>query len=328
MDARITKSRLANLLSYDWLKIIAAILAMVLILIVFFTTIKTRARDEQIFTVYAYSTPDSVSEGDADMTLYSGADADAFPDRALANGVFSYDVLNVEFENFGTDSYSEQLFAARRMAGQGTVMFVSDYISPDKDPEEVELVSTLDLLFSSQSKSFALDTVQYFEDCEAYLQRFFGENWREGTLDEAEAEACFLARNEKDNRYHLASQKEQGIEDEKARLEKLREDFIFVLDNCFETGLYTHTEVTVGKEEEAFEGTYAINVGALPSLRKFVYHYVAGEGSGEQNVQSAEDICLVLLNNDREEGKGGDITNDLRFEPVSFLRYLYEEYGA
>ncbi len=106
MDARITKSRLANLLSYDWLKIIAAILAVVLILIVFFTTIKTRARDEQIFTVYAYSTPDSVSEGDADMTLYSGADADAFSDRALANGVFSYDVL-IKLFNF---SYAAKHF--------------------------------------------------------------------------------------------------------------------------------------------------------------------------------------------------------------------------
>ena len=67
MDAKITKSRLANLLSYDWLKIIAAILAVVFLLIVFFTTIKTRAREEQIYTVYAYSTTDSVSNEDPDM---------------------------------------------------------------------------------------------------------------------------------------------------------------------------------------------------------------------------------------------------------------------
>ena len=224
MDAKITKSRLANLLSYDWLKIIAAILAVVFLLIVFFTTIKTRAREEQIYTVYAYSTTDSVSNEDPDMKLLNGDDGGTFAEDALESGAFSYDILNVEYENLGSDSYSETIFTARRMAGQGTVLFVSDYISPDKDPEEVELVSSLDLLFLDATEGFALDTEQYLADCEAYLVRFFGEDWRSGALDEEEAEACFLARNEKDNRYHLASQKAQGIEDEKQRLYKLRED--------------------------------------------------------------------------------------------------------
>lgn len=324
MDAKITKSRLANLLSYDWLKIIAAILAVVFLLIVFFTTIKTRAREEQIYTVYAYSTTDSVSNEDPDMKLLNGDDGGTFAEDALESGAFSYDILNVEYENLGSDSYSETIFTARRMAGQGTVLFVSDYISPDKDPEEVEPVSSLDLLFLDATEGFALDTEQYLADCEAYLVRFFGEDWRGGTLDEEEAEACFLARNEKDNRYHLASQKAQGIEDEKQRLYKLREDYIFVTEKCFGTGVYTHTEVALGGDEEA-SGSYAVNIGALPSLKDLVYH---NEARGEEYVRSSDDICLVLLVNDYDQGKGGDVENDLRFETVSFLRYLFEEYGA
>ena len=322
MDARITKSRLANLLSYDWLKIIAAILAVVFILIVFFTTIKTRARNEQEFIIYAYSTTESLSGGDPDMTLYNGERANTFSDELLESGALSYDVLYSTFENLGNDQYSETLFTARRMAGQGTVMLVSDYISPDKDPEEEELVSSLDLLFSTTTSEFAYDPNEYFAECEEYLQRFFGENWREGTLNEEEAEACFLSRNEKDNRYHLASQREVGIEDEKQRLLKLREDYIFVLENCIETGLFTYPEVTLlvdEYEEETTTGTYAIDIGDLPALRELVYHYVE---AGETSVQSSEDICLVILKNpDRME-------SDLRFETVSFLRYLYEEYGA
>ena len=188
MDAKITKSRLANLLSYDWLKIIAAILAVVFLLIVFFTTIKTRARDEQIYTVYAYSTTDSVSDGDPDMKLLNGDDGGTFAENALDGGAFSYDILNVEYENLGSDSYSDTIFNARRMAGQGTVLFVSDYISPEKDPEETEPVSSLDLLFLDATDTFALDTKQYLADCEAYLVRFFGEDWRSGALDEEEAE--------------------------------------------------------------------------------------------------------------------------------------------
>lgn len=322
MDARITKSRLGNFLSYDWLKIIAAILAVVFVLIVFFTTIKTRARNEQEFIIYAYSTTQSVSGGDADMTLYNGADADAFADTLLSSGAFSYDVLQATYENLGSDQYSETLFTARRMAGQGTVMLVSDYISPGKDPEQAELGSSLDILFSGVTDEFAYDPDEYFSECEQYLQRFFGEDWENGELNEEEAEACFLARNEKDNRYHFASQKQQGIEDEKERLYKLREDYLFVQENCFDTGLYTLAEVTLlvdDYREETTTGNYAINIGALPALRNLVYHIVE---EGETSVQSSEDICLVILKNpDRME-------SDLRFETVSFLRYLYEEYGA
>lgn len=334
MDAKITKSRLANLLSYDWLKIIAAILAVVFLLLVFFTTIKTRARDEQIYTVYIYSTTESVSGGDPDMTLLSGDGANEFARAGMEKGIFSYDVLNAELENFGSGAYSETIFQSRRMAMQGTVMFVSDYLTPGKEAEEGEtLTTTLDQLLENvedPDRCFVLETEQYLKDCESYLVRFFGGNWREGTLDREEARACFMARNEKDNRYHLASQKEQGVKDEEARLEKLREDFIFVLDNCFATGVYTHTEVTLGGEGKEVTGSYAVNVGGLPSLRKFVYHNVkrTNEAGQEEYVQSGEDICLVLFNNDNDEGKGGDAANDLRFETISFLRYLFEEYGA
>ena len=86
--------------------------------------------------------------------------------------------------------------------------------------------------------------------------------------------------------------------------------------------------MTAGGDDEPATGFYAINVGRLPSLRKFVYHFVPSEGDSGQYVQSSEDICLIIFNKDREAGLGAETKNDLRFETVSFLRYLYEEYGA
>ena len=73
MDARITKSRLANLLSYDWLKIVAAILAAVLVICVFFTTVKTRPGKYHTFTVYGY------------RELVEGGDANGFLERLQAS---------------------------------------------------------------------------------------------------------------------------------------------------------------------------------------------------------------------------------------------------
>lgn len=49
MDARITKQRLANMLSYDWLKIIGAIALAAVVFCVFFMMIATRATAGQTF---------------------------------------------------------------------------------------------------------------------------------------------------------------------------------------------------------------------------------------------------------------------------------------
>ena len=55
MDAKITKSRLGLLLSYDWIKIIGICVAAVLVWTLLFTTLATRATSGQIFEIYAYA---------------------------------------------------------------------------------------------------------------------------------------------------------------------------------------------------------------------------------------------------------------------------------
>ena len=54
MDARITKQRLANMLSYDWLKIVGAIALAAVAFCVFFLMIATTPTAGQTFYVYAY----------------------------------------------------------------------------------------------------------------------------------------------------------------------------------------------------------------------------------------------------------------------------------
>ena len=53
MDARITKQRLGNLLSYDWLKMLIAIVIAVFLIILLFTMTATRVTNAQTFAVYA-----------------------------------------------------------------------------------------------------------------------------------------------------------------------------------------------------------------------------------------------------------------------------------
>lgn len=305
MDARITKTRLSNLLSYDWLKIIGAIAAAVLLICVLFTTIATRAGEERLYKIYAYG------------TVSAGEDEGTVSEILLRNQVFSYDIADVSVEVFGTGQYSEAAYTARRMAGEGTVMFVNNR---ETLSEEEEVTSEFRTLIGSYEDGLALDVAQWLEDCESYLQRFFGEDWRAGTLDEEEAEACFLARNAEDNRYRSEEKRAQGIEDEKARLEKLRTDYIFLLE-CFENQTFTLIEAENADGERK---SYAIGVGGLPGISDLFYYTYEEEGA---TVRSAEDLCMLLFRNDYDAGAGAQTQRDLRFETVSFLRYLAETYG-
>ncbi len=308
MDARITKSRLSNLLSYDWLKIIAAIIFAVLGLVVFFTTVGTRVGKHQLFTIYGY------------REIVAGESASGFADGLLSRGVFSYDILDAELETFGTNEYSETAFAARRSAELGTVMFTTTNLITDETTGESSTV--LQNLAGGKATEIALDLEQYFIDCEQYLIRFFGENWTENPLNGEEAEKCFLKRNGHDKRFRSDEKKAEGIELEKARLEKLREDFLAVR-GFFGDGTLTFSYV---KDESGNDRAAAIALGGLPQIRKLYFYTTEEDG---KTVQATANVCLMLFRNDWEAGLPADvIENDLRYEPVSFVRYLVDRFGA
>lgn len=291
------------MLSYDWLKIIIAIVFAVLGLVVFFTTVETRPGKYREFQIYGYR---EILGGEASMNL---------GEEFLRRGVFSYDILNVEFETFGTGQYSEATFTARRSAGEGTVMFTTTNKIEDDQ-------TVLERLTGGANARGVVDLAQYMTDCENYLVRFFGENWREGTLDAAEAERCFLNRNEKDKRFRSAAKKAAGIEQEKQRLEKLRADYL-VVSESFESGLLGFSYVA---DENGAQRANAVALGKLNRLKSFCYYAEETDGA---SVRSVANVCLLLFSNDGDAGKPASaVVNDLRYEPISFLKYLVSEYGA
>ena len=114
MDARITRQRLGNLISYDWLKMLGTILAFVLVLVLLFTMTATRPRQDQEYGIYAYT------------DVQAGENFSDLGDALMEKKVFSYDVLTATAESFAGNSYADSVFQARRAAGQGTVMFMTD----------------------------------------------------------------------------------------------------------------------------------------------------------------------------------------------------------
>ena len=111
MDAKITKSRLGLLLSYDWIKIIGICVAAVLVWTLLFTTLATRATSGQIFEIYAY----------AGVRAYF--DQLGTLDGLHRKGALSRDVLEFTSTSLTSD-YGDTILQAHTSAGQGDVIFV------------------------------------------------------------------------------------------------------------------------------------------------------------------------------------------------------------
>ena len=314
MDAKITKSRLANFLAYDWLKILVAVGLVVAALCVFFTTVATRPRTDQTFELYAYT------------GLRGGVDSANFEKNALGKDCFSYDILEAQFEAFDQfDMYAQTAYVARRAAKQGKAVFISG--------QDYEMTEGTETVVKNHLEDFIVDGITdygepteycnpYIElpamakECEAYLAKVFGAQWEQNDVpDDAAVREIFLARNGKDKRFRTSAQKEAGVALERARLVKLRTDYLAVREACA-SGLFSYTPYTspAGKTY-----TVALNIGKITRLSEIVY-YDAEDETGK-TVRRADDIHLVAFYN------GSDST-DLRFEFYSLVHWLMQRYGS
>lgn len=303
MDARITKSRLANFLAYDWLKILFTALAAIGLLALLFTTIATDPRDDQMYDVYVYE------------NLEGGEDALTMGDVLLSKKVFSYDILTANAETFSGNPYAAAAFNARRAAGTGRALFIAD-TPPEEEGGRTGFEQFVDnYTVGTESDPvfemlFSADVL--FEETGEYLAGVFGEDWRAGgPLLEGAAERCFSARNSADKRFKTEEQRQEGIKLEERRLQKLRDDLLFV-EQAFSEGVLSYRAVTTSYGEELNVG---IKLRGLSKLSKLCYY---AETEGDTKKQTTDNVILAFFNN----GSG----SDLDYESVSFLRYLVEAY--
>ena len=299
MDARITKQRLANMLSYDWLKIVGIIALAAVFFSLFFTMIGTRPTDGQKFYVYSYN------------GLSVGGDFTQLQEKMKEDNVFAYEILDSGSESFTANKlYGNAAFTARRAAGEGRVMFINDVRKKDENGNEnSQLLNLIDNKGTPQETfGMFLDPQKFLNECKDYLSAFFGEDLS-GDVNHEKVRETFMARNRKDARFRSAAKREEGVLLEEARLEKLKADYLLVRSEEGKALSYvTYTS-------EVREHTIGFSMTQL-NITPLVYYTV--EKDGEQ-VQEKTDIALCLFNNGAREG-------DLKYETVNFLAYLLREY--
>ena len=309
MDAKITKQRLAVFLSYDWLKILGVVAAAILLLYVLFVMITTRPTIAQVYTVYTY------------YGLNIGRDSPSL-ERNL-NGKFSYEILEVEMENFEEGSLGEQALSARRGVLEGDVVLAAGFTEAQDGITPFERVCANYTSFIAGPqvtlKGF-YDIPAFMEETRNYLTRFFDlpqtetdETFTGGEPIAERVEEAFYGRNGSDKRFKTQAQKEAGVAEERARVLKIREDFTAV-EKAFANGdLYTVDYAYTPEGGEEFRFPVGIGLGRLTGLSDLFYYYNGGSVSTEK-------LTLLFFDN-------GYRVEDAKYENWAFLRYLLDRYA-
>lgn len=331
MDAKITKTRLGQMLSYDWIKIIAVALAAILVWSLVFTMSATRITATQQFVIMNYP---GAWQGKSFNRYYDMLGKD-----------FSYEIIEMSAEDLATnESQLGTLLETRFAVGTGDVMFAPNVNDPDTKTEVKDeqgnvtatTYSTYISQFLNTSYFFyvaqlddSADKDGYFTQMKNYLARFYtiaSETERTfgsvtlsvatfGDLDESKVEAAFKARIEKnkDKRFKTEEKIKQGVRDEVKRIQSYRAAYDAFF-SYLEAGYieFTVSSVTLGDTTKT--GAYSINLcpneDTMGKLKDYAYYSYTDEN--EKTLTSAKDMNLLFL-------ELTELDHDFKYENVIFL---------
>ena len=336
MDAKITKTRLARMLSYDWMKIVGVAAAFILVWVLIFTMTATRITPAQQFTVFNYYANAGLT--DKFYSLY---------ENTLSGGVFSYEVIELNQNDLPTSGEENAftLMESRFATDEGDIMFVphigdKDYASKDAETGETVYEQTYAESFFNRWFAYTYELYKvdettgeliggYFYDMEQYLIGYFGDTWETGELDKTKAEKDFRARvkKNKDKRFKKESEIAQGVLDEYERLEKYR-SALNEFYGYLESGVVEFTKLELyGEDDEVLRsGYYALNIcpdeeGLNSTLSEYIYYRTTVEVVDEdgetttKDKNSAQDMQAVFL---RMKG----VEESFEYETLLFVNAL------
>lgn len=332
MDIKITGKRFKNLLSYEWVKMIALIVAGVVVWSLLFTTLGTRITVGENFTFFTYEGVYTVGSENKNETLLN---------EAKNKGYFSYDVLETNSSSIVSGGqYTATYMLSLKMTTQdGDVMIISDGRAVT-EKEEGESVSDLGTIINSGYLCDIQTLLTKARDYCVYDHLFITEN-EDGTytVNEDVIRKYFLevrvksAKNYKKT-YRTAEQKENGAKLEINRIKKLYENYLYVSkaiakaksndsDFLWYGEIYTYdSKGNVIKEKTEVRpfgiDLYKLNTpfieSGIPDIANTWYTYADGKTTAEGLVACVFDFTSYQP--------------DLQYETLGFLRYLIETYSG
>lgn len=312
MDNKITTKRLKQLLSYDLVKIIAIIVAGVLVWSLLFTMLGDSLDEGQTLSIYSYN----VTIHDEEINSLLTGDLSDYR---------SYDVVETNYYSFGkytpNNTTVSQQFAAWSSVGQLDAIFISsakDLKSTSKDEEG----NDVDTFYS-----LAVTYVDYYYNLEdlannaiLYCKNKGGYN-DAGEMDASVAKNYFNVRKKGDNflRHGLIN-----AEQEVDRFEKIWENahkLKYLLDDDTLDIWYVEKD-SEGKEYKlGVEMGKLYKQGASTVTGKNTASLCSYSAEPEEGGSVADGASLCIFNNAMHQP-------DLVYESLAFLVAVIENYSA
>ncbi len=260
MDNKITKKRLSNFLAYEWIAIIATVVAVIILWELIFTVSAVKVKEGQryYFMTDYYVTASKNSE-------FMG----------LTNGVLSYDVLEYSSEQV-QDASDDMLKVRYDMQEVDSVFSYTNGLTDGTDRAknvidnlEVYNYERLYLEAKEYLYQFVLEELKFDQD-ELSDKEKYSIALNFDNLDKNKIDENFLIRMDGDNRFRSDEEKASGKALERERIEKLINE---VKD--FEKLIYSEQDIFFNYTR--FEQTYQANPSAE---NERIYNYEISQGRG------------------------------------------------
>ena len=328
MDAKITKNRLAKLLTYDWIKIIAVVAAFILGWSVLLNSTRADIRPSQRFTVMSYYSNDEL--GSDFSSLFNNA--------RHKDSVFSYETAEIDAidltktEKNSIVDYLDSRFAT----AQGDIMFAPSipYTGTDADGdlafERTFVENFFNRFYDNVYKLEEGVTNEYFGGLESYLNGFYDNGYLdENSLNETKVERNFRQRiNEyNDKRYRKESLIKAALPSEIERIKKYR-DALVEFNSYLDAGVIEIVTMNIkdDKGNILWTGKSAINLcpdeSKMGNLEKYISYTATVEYTDEETGETltkkdktAKDMYAMFIYSKKLEP-------GYQYESLLFLNYL------
>lgn len=330
MDAKITKKRLGRMLSYDWIKIIAVAAALIFGWVLIFTMTATRITSAQQFTVYNYM----------NNATFTTTGFGNFLDKAEKDGVFSYEILETTtLDLAATPDNATMLLETRIATYEGDVVLVADVGNPMlgyKEDEETgekicDYTYTDTFVLNYRYTLFNLDREDpdgYFKQMENFLIEYYGADWKNAALKNSVVEKKFRARVEDDKRFKKETQIQEGLKDEKERIENYRAALIRFYE-LLEKGIVSLVSIDAKTDGVHVQGTYFINIcpteatADLVNITGYYSEYYDDATGKKESKLTAENMCVAFMNIFEDDY---DLSEGFQYEDLVFTVYMVDSY--
>lgn len=325
MDAKITKKRLNEMCSYDWVKILFSIVGAIIVWALIFTMTATKITPSQQFTVLNYR---------GNVHLASTKFGDLYK-KAFQDGIYSYEVIeaNTRDATEMSDGRENELLQATLGTDEGDLLFLpgiadvkTAYV--DENGETKYKKTYLESFLASEYRYVAdlsmTNENGYFKTMEQFLNRFYTEGFQNAdSLDEAAIESAFRTRVKanKDKRFKTEEQISAGAKQEVLRVQKYR-DALVKTYAYLDEGVISLTEVAMEYDGKSYTKSMLnlcpdeTKMGKLVDYLAYEQTYLDDEGK-ESVKNAAKDMHVAVL-------KLPGVEESFEFESLSFVVYLID----